>query len=342
MMKRRELIAGLGGAAAAPVLWPLTARAQQPALPVIAVVRVGIGSSTGRGTATAAAIRKGLSEAGYVEGQNVTVEWHWVEDKYELLPALMADLVRRRVAVILAEGPAVPLAKEATTTIPIPIVVFAPLDPAKTGVVASLARPGGNLTGVTTFWEELNGKRMGLLHDLLPKAVRVAVLVDPNNGGGIAAAQEANRSALADAQEAARRLGLQIQIFNASTTGEIDAVFAALARDRPDALFVVSSYFFSVHRAQLITLTASNGIPTSYQEPFFVQEGGLMSYDADTLDLWRVCGGYVGRILKGAKPADLPVQRPTKFRFIINLKTARALGIEVPPQLLAITDEAID
>jgi putative tryptophan/tyrosine transport system substrate-binding protein len=285
------------------------------------------------------AFHKGLNEAGYVEGQNVTIEWH-LGEAYERLPSLMADLVRRRVAVIHAIAPAAPAAKRATSTIP--IVFYAPLDPVKLGLVASLARPGGNLTGVTSFYGELDGKRLGLLHDLLPKAVRVAVLVDWNNGGGLAAVQEATRSGLADMQEAAGRLGLQIQTFNASTTGEIDAVFAALARDRPDALFVYGSLFFSDHRAQLIALAASHGIPTSYQELFFAREGGLMSYNIDASDLPRIQGVYVGRILKGEKPADLPVVRPTKFRFLINLKTARALGIEVPPQLLAIADEVIE
>ena len=216
-------------------------------------------------------------------------------------------------------------------------------DPVKAGLVASLARPGGNATGVTDISGDVNRKRLQLLHDLLPKAVRVAVLVDPIEGGAAPAeVQEAARSDLAEVQEAARSLGLQIQIFNASTIGEIDAVFAALARDRPDALFVYGSFFFLVHRAQLITLAASHGIPTSYAEPFYAEDGGLMSYEADLLELSRVSGVYVGRILKGAKPADLPVQRPTKFQFIINLKTARALGIEVPPTLLAVADEVID
>jgi putative ABC transport system substrate-binding protein len=331
MVRRREFIAGLGTAAA----WPLAARAQQPALPVVAVVHPGSADSDAGYLAT---FRKGLGETGYVEGRNVTVEYHWLEGRYDQVPAVMADLVRRRVAVIVAFGRAWSAAKAATATIPIVFTTFS--DPVKLGLVASLARPGGNATGSEVFVLELNGKRLGLLHDLLPKAVRVAVLVDPISG--VPELQEAVRNSVAQVQEAARILGLQLQIFHASTIGEIDAVFAALARDLPDALLVIGSTFFGTRRAQLVTLTAYHRIPAAYPDRDSVAAGGLMSYDSDFAEGDRLSGIYVGRILKGEKPADLPVQRPTKFRFIINLKTARALGIEVPPQLLAITDEVIE
>jgi putative ABC transport system substrate-binding protein len=330
---RRDFITLLGGAAAA---WPLAARAQRSAMPLVGVVAHLPADPTnafGR-----VQFRKGLGESGYVEGRNVSVEYHFLENQYDRAPAVMADLVRRRVAVIVPYGFTWRAAKDATSTIP--IVFRIANDPVKMRLVASLARPGGNATGVTNFAGEINGKRLGLLHDLLPKAVRVAVLVDPDQGPEV---QEAVRGGVTDVQEAARSLGLQIQIFNAATKGEIDTVFAALARDRPDALFVYGpSAFFNDHRAALLTLEAAHRIPASYNTLQFVREGGLMSYDADASDLDRVSGAYVGRILKGAKPADLPVVRPTKFRFSINLKTARALGIEVPPQLLAITDRVIE
>jgi putative ABC transport system substrate-binding protein len=331
-MRRRDFIAGLGGAAA----WPIGTRAQQPVLPVVGVVDYGLSDASnafGRQQ-----FLKGLGESGYVEGRNVTVEYHFLENQFDRAPAVMADLVGRRVAVIVPGGFTWRAAKDATATIPIVFIVSN--DPVKMGLVASLARPGGNATGVTFFAGEINGKRLQLLHDLLPKAVRVAVLVDPDQGPEV---QEAVRRGVAEVQEAARGLGLQIQIFYASTIGEIDAVSATLGRDRPDALFVYGpSAFFATHRAPLLTLEASHRIPASYNSPQFVREGGLMSYFADTSDLGRVMGVYVGRILKGAKPADLPVVRPTKFRFLINLKTARALGIEVPPQVLALTDAVIE
>jgi putative ABC transport system substrate-binding protein len=319
--RRREFTAGLSGVAA----WPMVARAQQPLLPVVGVVAHW--SADPPNAFWREQFRKGLGESGYVESRNVTVEYHFLENQYDRAPAVTADLVRRRVAVIVPHGFTWRAAKDATATIP--IVFNVANDPVKMGLVASLARPGANATGVTFFAGEINGKRLGLLHELLPKAVRVAVLVDPDQGPEV---QEAVRRGVAEVQEAARSLGLQIQIFNASTIGEIDAVFAALARDRPDALFVyVPSAFFANHRAPLLTFEAFHKIPASYNSLQFVREGGLMSYDADTSDLNRVNGVYVGRILKGAKPADLPVVRPTKFRFLINLKTARALGIEVPP-----------
>jgi putative tryptophan/tyrosine transport system substrate-binding protein len=327
-MKRREFIAGLGGAAA----WPLAARAQQPALPVIGFVN---GGSAVAFTGYAAAFRKGLSESGYVDGQNLTVEYHWLDGQYDRLPALMADLVRRRVAVIATPGSdaTAPAAKAATAAIP--IVFGVAQDPVKLGLVDSLARPGGNATGFNFFAGEVNAKRLGLLHELVPKAVRVAVLVNPAN----AASAEAT---LRDVSEAARTMGLQIQVLNASTSREIESAFAILAGERPDALFVAGDAFFNSRRVQLATLAAHHRIPAAYADRDIVAAGGLMSYGTDIADMFRQVGVYTGKILKGAKPADLPVVQSTKFEFVINLATARALGIAVPPMLLALTDEVIE
>jgi putative ABC transport system substrate-binding protein len=326
-MRRREFIAGLGGAAA----WPLAARAQQPALPVVGFVHAG---SADASADRVGAFRKGLSETGYVEGQNVTVENHPLEGQYDRLPALMADLVRRRVAVIATVGvPVAIAAKAATATIPIAFGV--PEDPVKLGLIASLARPGGNATGINFFAQEMNAKRLGLLHELMPKAGRVAVLVNP--------AQAANTdTTLRDVQEAARVIGLQVHVLNASTSREIEAAFATLARERPDALFIAADGFFISRRVQFVTLTAHHRIPAAYGDRDTVAVGGLMSYGTDLADMYRQVGIYTGSILKGAKPADLPVQQSTKFEFVINLQTARALGLDVPPGLLAIADELID
>jgi putative ABC transport system substrate-binding protein len=332
MIRRRQFIAGLGTAAA----WPLAARAQQPALPVVGYVSGGsAGAEPPPSDPVVAALRKGLSETGYVPGRNVTFEGHFVEGQYDRLPAVMADLVHRRVAVILASPFAGAItaiaAKAATATIPIVFAVGQ--DPVKLGLVASLARPGGNATGVNFFTTEVTAKRLELLHKLVPKAVRVAVLINPAN---------LTEGTLRDVQEAARILGLQIQILNATTIGEIDAAFATIARERPDALFVAPDAFFSTRQVQLVSLAARDRIPASYANRPFVAAGGLMSYSGDLTEVWNQVGVYIGRILKGEKPADLPVQQATKFKFVINLSTARALGIEVPPQLLAITDEAIE
>jgi putative tryptophan/tyrosine transport system substrate-binding protein len=321
-MRRREFIAGLGSAA----VWPLEARAQQAAMPVIGFV---IGGSADTFVGLAAAFRKGLGETGYVEGQNVTVEYHWLEE-FDRLPALMADLVRRRVAVIAGNAPAP--AKAYTATIPIVFVVVQ--DPVRLGLVASLARPGGNATGINILFAEVAGKRLGLLHELVPKAVRVAVLVDPAN-------PPTTETTLREVQEAARTIGLQIQVLNASTSNEIDAAFATLARERPDALFIASDGFFNSRRVQIANLAARERIPAAYAEREIVAVGGLMSYGADLADSYRQVGVSTGNILKGAKPADLPVQQATRFVFAINLQTARTLGIEVPPMLLAIADEVI-
>jgi putative ABC transport system substrate-binding protein len=327
-MKRREFITLLGSTA---VAWPLIARAQQPAMPVVGFIRDGSADGSAR---FVAAFRKGLSEIGYVEGQNVTVEYHWLEGRYDRLPALMADLVRRQVAVIATAG-GVPTfaAKAATTTIP--IVFGIGDDPVKLGYVASLARPGGNATGINFFASEVVAKRLRLLHDLVPKAVRVAVLVNSANAS-------VAESTLREVQEAAPTIGLQIQILKAQTIGEIDAAFAALARERADALFVAPEAFFVDRAVQLVTLTARDRIPAAYGLREFVEAGGLMSYGADLAEAIRQVGVYTGSILKGAKPADLPVLQSTKFEFVINLTTAKALGIEVPQNVLSIADEVIE
>ena len=328
-MKRREFIALLGGAAAA---WPLVARSQQPTPAVVGFVFGGWADGSAR---YVAAFRKGLNESGYVEGQNVTVEYHWLENQYDLLPALVADLVRRQVAVVARPGntPAALAAKAATATIP--IVFGVPQDPVQLGLVASLARPGGNATGVNFFFTEVLAKRLRLLHDLVRKAVHVAVLVNPANA-------PLTESTLREVKEAAPTIGLQIQILNASTIGEIDAAFASLERERPDALFVAPDAFFTDRRGQFATLTARHRIAAAYSNRELVEAGGLMSYGTDLADMYHQVGVYTGKILKGAKPADLPVLQSTKFEFVINLQTARALGIEVPPGVLSIADEVIE
>jgi putative ABC transport system substrate-binding protein len=328
-MRRRKFLGVLGGAAAA---WPLAARAQQPAMPMVAFVS---GGAADRSASYVAAFRKGLSEAGYVEGQNVTVEYHWLEGQYGSLPALMADLVRRHVSVIATplNRPATLAAKAATGTIPIVFGLAA--DPVELGLVASLARPGGNATGINFFGAEVTAKRLRLLHDLVPKAVRIAVLVNPANFSTAASTSR-------DLQEAAPNLGVQLQILNASTSAEIDAAFATLARERVDALFVAIDQYFDSQREQFAVLTMRDKIPSAYGNRDLVAAGGLMSYGADFADTFHQVGAYVGSVLKGAKPADLPVLQAIKFEFVINLKTARALGIEVPPGVLSITDDVIE
>jgi putative tryptophan/tyrosine transport system substrate-binding protein len=328
-LKRREFITLLGGAAAA---WPRAARAQQPTMPVIGFLHPGASEI---GARDVAAFRKGLQESGYVEGQNVTVEYHWLEGQYDRLPALMADLVRRPVTVIAipGSGPATRAAKAVTATIPIVFGVAG--DPVQLGLVASLARPGGNATGVNFLSEEVAAKRLRLLHELVPTAALVAVLVNPANAA-------ATENTLRDLQEAAPIIGLQLRVLKATTIGEIDAAFAALARERPDALFVGPDGFFSSRRVQLAILAARERIPASYTQRGYVAAGGLMSYGTDQLEMSRQVGVYTGSILKGAKPADLPVLQSTRFEFVINLQTARALGLEVPPGVLSIADEVIE
>src|SRR6202163_3060992 len=300
-------------------------------MPVVGFLRVGSAESN---ALYATAFRKGLNETGYVEGQNVTVEYHWLEGQYDRLPALVADLVRRQAAVIATPGNVPSLAAKAATAT-IPIVFGVGGDPVQLGLVASLARPGGNATGVNFFSQEVVAKRLRLLHDLVPKAVRVAVLVNPAN-------PSVAEITLRDVQEAAPTIGLQIQILKATTIGEIDAAFATLARQRPDALFVAPDGFFTSRRVQFATLTARDRIPGAYSQPDFVAAGGLMSYGTDNADMFRQVGVYTGSILKGAKPADLPVLQATKFEFLLNLKTAKALGLDVPPAVLSIADEVIE
>ena len=311
-MQRREFIALIGSAVAGP----LVARAQQPALPVVGFVD---GGSLDASASRAAAFRKGLNEIGYVEGQNVTVEYHWLEGQYGRLPTLVADLVRRQVAVIATPGntPAALAAKAATATIP--IVFGVSDDPVRLGLVTSLARPGGNATGINLFVSEIVAKRLRLLHDLLPKAVRIAVLLNPSNAS-IA------ESTLRQVQEAAPTIGLQIQILNASTIGEIDAAFATLTRERPDALFVAADAFFTSRRVQFATLTARDRIPAAYAVRELVAAGGLMSYGTDLADTFHQVGVYTGSILKGAKPADLPVVQSSKFEQPSNGASARHRG----------------
>jgi putative ABC transport system substrate-binding protein len=328
-MRRRDFITLLGGASALPI----AARAQQRALPVVGFLSAGSADGSAR---SASAFRKGLGESGYIEGQNVTIESHWLEGRYDRLPSLMADLVRRRVAVIAtpSSNAATLAAQAATATIPI-VAGFAD-DPVKLGLVASLARPGGNTTGINFFAQEVNAKRLGLLHDLVPKAVRVALLINPTN---TTSAETTSR----DVQEAARSIGLQIHVLlNASTSREIDAAFATLARERPDALFVASDGFFTSRGVQFATLAARERIPAAYGNRDYVSAGGLMSYGTDTADMYRQVGVYAGSILKGAKPADLPVVQSTKFEFLINLQTAKLLGIDVPPTLLALADQVFE
>jgi putative ABC transport system substrate-binding protein len=328
-MRRREFITLLGGAA---VAWPCAARAQQPAMPIVGLVGP---RSPEESTRLGAAFRKALNETGYIEAQNVMVEYHWLEGKYDRLPALMADLVRRRVAVIATPAftAAAPVAKAATTTIP--IVFGVAEDPVKLGLVASFARPGGNATGINFLASEVAAKRLGLLHDLVPKAVRIAVLINPANA-------PTAETTLRETSEAAHGLGLQIQILNASTSREIEAAFATLVRERPDALFIAPDGFFTSRRVQFATLAAHHRVPAAYFSREFVEVGGLMSYGSDISDVYRQVGVYTGQILKGAKPADLPVVQSTKFEFVINMQTAKALGLEVPPQLLASADEVIE
>ena len=327
-MNRREFI-GLVGVA---VTWPVSARAEQPAMPVVGFISGGAAEADAR---FAAAFRKGLNETGYVDSQNVTVEYHWLEGRYDSVPALVADLVRRQVTVIAT--PATPVAalaaKAATATIP--IVFSAAGDPVQLGLVASLARPGGNVTGINYFSSELVAKRLRLLHDLVPKAVRIAVLVNPANA-------LTAEPTLREVQEAAHIIGLQIQIFNAKTIDEIDAAFATLANERPDALFVGGDAFFFSRRAQIATLAAREKIPAVYASSDAAAAGGLMSYSTDLADVLRQVGVYTGRALKGEKPSDMPVLQQTKFVFTINLKAARALGIDVPPAVLSIADEVIE
>jgi len=327
---RRELLAAVGGAAAS---WPLAARAQQPAMPVIGFLDPRSLHYTLADQQRA--FRQGLKDAGYVEGESVVIEYRWAEGQIDRLPALAAELVRRRVAVITTGGgPAAALAaKAATTTIPIVFVVGE--DPVKLGLVASLARPGGNLTGINLVIGELTAKRLGLLRELVPGAARVAVLVNPANTANA-------ETTLRDVEPAARAMGLQIQILKASTSREIEAAFATFVGERPDALFVGNDAFLISRRVQLVHLATRHAIPATYTARDFAEVGGLMSYGSNITDAYRQFGVYAGRILKGAKPAELPVVQSTKFELVINLPTARMLGLTVPDKLIAAADEVIE
>jgi len=326
-VNRRAVITLLGGAAA----WPLAARAQQRTFPVIGLLS---SRSLAVDTPLIAVIRQGLNETGIIEGQNVTIDYRWAEGQYDRLAGLAADLVRQHVAVIVAIGgdPSALAAKAATATIP--IVFVGATDPVRSGVVTSLHRPGGNITGVSGFMTEMEPKRLELLRELRPHATTTAVLVNPN--------EPSIEIRVSDIQTAARSVGQEITILNASTIRDIDAAFARLAQMRADALLVAGDPFFFNRAAQLVVLAARHAIPSLYSRREFAAAGGLMSYGSTFNDIYRLVGVYAARILKGEKPGDLPIQLATKFELVINLSTARALGLEIPPSLLARADEVIE
>jgi putative tryptophan/tyrosine transport system substrate-binding protein len=328
-LRRREFIAALGSAA---VAWPLAVRAQQPAMPVVGFLHSASASAY---TGLVTAFRKGLSEAGYSEGQNVAIEFRWGEGRNENLPALATELVRRQVAIIVTPGStaATLAAKAATTTIP--IVFLSAVDPVKTGLVASLNRPGGNVTGVSDIGVQLAAKRLGLLHELLPGAARFALLVNPGNPG-------VTEPFVTEVQTAASVIGRQIEVVVASTNSDIDKAFVTLLNKRAEALIVSTDALFVTRRVQLVTLAARHAVPAMYFRREFAEAGGLMSYGSNLADQFRQVGIYAGRILKGEKPAEMPVQLPTKFEFVVNLQTAKALGLDVPATLLARADEVIE
>ena len=328
MMRRREFITLLGGAAA--TTWPLAARAQQSAMPVIGFLDT---RSPDGMTDRLRAFREGLKDSGYVERENVAIEYRWAENRLDRLPELAVELVRRQVAVIAATSTYSAFAAKAATTTT-PVVFLVGEDPVRLGLVASLARPGGNLTGINNFTIELTVKRLELLREMVPGTARIAVLVNPANAS-------TTETAL-NVTAAARVMGLQIQVFNASTSREIDAAFATFVRERPDAVFVGLDPFLISRRAQLVNLASRHALPATYPLREFAEVGGLMSYGINIADTFRHIGVYAGRILKGAKPADLPVVQSTKFEFVINAWTARMVGLAVPPTLLATADEVIE
>jgi putative ABC transport system substrate-binding protein len=325
---RREFITLLAGAA---VTWPLAAHAQQPAMPVIGFLHP---TSPDAFTEPLRGFRQGLKESGFVESETVAIEYRWADNQTDRLPALAAELVRRRVAVIATFAPPAALAAKAATTT-IPIVFNSGDDPVRLGLVASLARPGGNLTGINFLVGELAAKRLELLRELVPGATRVALLLDPSAG-------QITETTLRDVEAAAGAKGLQIQVLNVQTSREINAAIASFGRERPDALFLGPGPFFTSRRVQLALLAALHRVPAIYPLRQFAEAGGLMSYGASVTDAYRQVGVYAGRILKGAKPADLPVVQATKFELVINAETARMLGITIPEALLAVADEVIE
>jgi putative ABC transport system substrate-binding protein len=334
-VRRREFITLLGGATASwascCVSWPLAARAQQ-AMPVVGFLNP---TALAPNAERLRGFRQGLKDTGHVEGENVAIEFRWAENQFDMLPALADDLVRRRVAVLAAfPGLAPVLAAKAATAV-IPIVFMVGEDPVKLGLVASLARPGGNLTGVNNLILELAAKRLELLRLLVPTAVRVAVLVNPANATN-------TESTLNEIEPAARSMGLQIQVFNASSSSDINLAFATFMRERPDALYVTADPFLNSRRVQLVNLASRHALPATYPVRDFAEAGGLMSYGVHLVDSYRQVGAYAGRILKGAKPADLPIVQASRFELVINVETARMLGVTVPPSLLAVADEVIE
>jgi len=328
-MKRREFITLLGGAVAA---WPHAARAQQPPVPMIGFISTR--SPDEASSHLTEAFRRGLNEGGFIEGQNVAMEFRWAGGDYGRVSAIMADLVTRKVAVIAAVGgePTAKAAKQATSTIPIVFVIGS--DPVTLGLVGSYNRPGGNVTGINILTNSMEPKRLGILHDLLPQASRIAALVNPKF--------PAAATQLKDMGRAAQAIGMETEIFRASTESEIDAAFQSMVRRQMPALIVAADPFFNTHRSNLIALAARYRLPAIYQLREYAVDGGLMSYGIDLPDAYRQAGVYTARILKGAKPADLPILQPTKFEFVINLKTVKALGLDVPPTLLARADEVIE
>ena len=327
-MQRREFITLLGGAAAA---WPLAACAQQPAMPVVGFLssRAPVESEL-----EVAGFRRGLAQAGYVEHQNVAIDYRWAENQYDRLPALAADLVKRQVRVIAALGGPRPALAVKAATKTIPFVFIGGVDPVKLGLVDSFAKPGGNATGVNMFITAVEAERLGLLHELIPTASRIAVIVNPNS-------PEVDRQ-LSDLQTAARAIGRELKIFRVGTESEFDSAFATLAQDTAQALLVAGDPFFNSHRARIVALAERHKIPAIYEARSYATAGGLMSYGPNLPDMYRQVGLYTGQILKGTKPADLPVIQPTALELVINLKTAKALGLAVPPVLLARADDVIE